>query len=68
MMVDHRCDDCRYFGQGSLEPTSAKHVWGDCMKSKEHSGDTQDTEARRSFRWADNSCDDFEPRAMALDR
>jgi hypothetical protein len=31
------------------------------MKSKEHSGDAQDTEARRFFTWADNSCDDFEP-------
>ncbi len=59
-MVERKCENCRYFEQNSDGLTRAECVWGDCMKSKEHSGDAQDTETRRFFTWADHSCDDFE--------
>jgi hypothetical protein len=61
MMVEHRCDNCRYFKKDSIERMRADRVWGDCMKLKEHSGDAQDTETREFFLWGENHCKDFEP-------
>ena len=68
LMVERRCDKCRHFRQGSVGSTRAEHVWGDCMKPKEHSGDAQDTETQRFFTWADNSCEDFEPRVAPVEK
>ena len=64
--MQKKCMNCKHFRKGSVGPTKAEHVWGDCMKPKEHSGDAQDTEARQFFTWADNSCADFQPRETPI--
>jgi hypothetical protein len=49
-----------------VEP--AKGVWGDCLKPRKHAWGAQDREKRVFLRRADESCDDFEPRAAPADQ
>ena len=58
--MEKKCNNCEYFRRGT--PGCATHVWGDCMKQGKYTRDTQDTKTLGVFMWADNSCDDFEPR------
>ncbi|MGD8500816.1 MAG: hypothetical protein PVJ86_09225 [Phycisphaerales bacterium] len=64
--MDRKCDNCKYFRKGSVEP--GKHVWGDCLKPREHAWGAQDREPRAFFRLAGESCDDFEPRTAPADQ
>ncbi len=64
--MEKRCINCKYFRKGSVEP--AKDVWGDCVKPRKHVWGAEDTETRVFFTWADNSCDDFEPRKAPADQ
>ena len=40
--MDNKCVNCRYFRQGSIGPTKAEHVWGDCLKATEHAWGGED--------------------------
>lgn len=63
--MDKKCVNCRHFRQGSVGPTRPEHVWGDCLKAKEHAWGGQGTDTAVSFTWADGGCERFEPRETA---
>ncbi len=63
--MEKKCQNCEHFKRGSVG--AAKYVWGDCMKTGKYTEDTQDTKTPGVFTWADNSCDDFEPRNTPAD-
>ena len=60
--MENKCVNCRYFRQGSIGPTKAEHVWGDCLKATEHAWGGEDTGPGVSFAWADGCCEQFEPK------
>ncbi len=62
--MDKKCINCRQFRQGSVGPTKAEHVWGDCLKAKERACGRDSTSGPASFAWADGCCEQFEPREM----
>ncbi len=60
--MDRKCINWRHFRQGSVGPTKAEYVWGDCLKAKEHAwgGNSESTAAK--FAWADGFCECLEPK------
>ena len=53
------CMNCRHFVRQSL--FYSEHEWGDCMNPKKMILDLETNEKKGVFRWANHTCDDFEP-------
>ena len=63
--MDRKCENCKYFMQGSLVPSN--YVWGICTKPGQYHYDLQGEKRPGVFTWADKNCDDFELKEKPAD-
>lgn len=66
--MDKKCINCRHYRQGSVGPTRKEYIWGDCLKSKKHAGEGEDSGSKADFTWADGFCGNFEPKETTENR
>ena len=59
--MEKKCINCKHFRKGSVGPTRKEYVWGDCLRTKEHSWRAESPDSTVSFTWADSYCEQFEP-------
>lgn len=59
-MSDQLCGACRHFSPAYT--CVERPTWGYCMKRVRSPGTGTDRAAEAVFTWADNCCDDFQPR------
>ncbi len=65
--MEVKCVNYRHFRRGSFGPTDPEHVWGDCLKAKEHAWGGEGMGTTVSFTWGDSSCRHFEPKETSDD-
>ncbi len=65
-MSDQLCETCRHFSPAYAR--LEKPSWGYCMKRVRDPGPGPDRPAEPVFTWADNCCDDFQPRPPSSGR
>ncbi len=62
-----KCINCQHFRQGSLGLTKPEQIWGGCLRVKEHAQSAKDKAVCVGFKWADGSCEHFEPKETSDD-
>ena len=60
------CINCKHFVKGSL--VSSDYSWGDCTKPRVKESDIKGGKKPGPFKWANNTCDDFEPKTTLVDQ
>ena len=66
--MDKKCINCRYFRLGSVGPTKADYIWGDCLNAKHHPWNADRAGQSVNFTWGDACCENFEPKQTSADK